>query len=293
MMKKIAITGGRGRLAGVAVAYFRQQGYEVTLFSREQGDGFKALNDLFDSNVMSSFDALIHAAWSTVPFTSEEDPGREEREDIPLLKNILEKLHQIEDRALIPKFIFISSAAVYGNQKNKPATELTLCKPLGGYARAKLVAERLILQAIVHDPRLRAVILRATNLIGMPSHEAVPQGILSKMVAAVKNHQPLELWGDGQGSKDYLWVDDFLEVLKITVETSVEGIFNVGSGTHFSLLELIKIAEEVTEQRIQLKHHPRYPWDVSCSKISSALFSQTTGWRPKSDVTQKVRELFS
>lgn len=289
--QKIAITGGRGRLAGVAAVYFRQQGYEVVLFSRTAGEGMKPLSDLFNPKIMSSFTALIHAAWSTVPFTSEADPGREDREDLPLLKNILENLHYIEQGTSIPKLIFISSASVYGNQKSEPATELALCKPLSGYARAKLLAERLILQATVHDPRLKAVILRVTNLMGISSNENLPQGILSKIVAVAKNQQSLELWGDGKCSKDYLWIDDFLEALKAAVETSVQGVFNIGSGKNFSLLELIQIAEEVIQQPLSVKHYPRYPWDVTCSNISSAAFSQATGWNPQANIAQKIREL--
>lgn len=292
MKQRIAITGGRGRLAGVAADYFRQLGHEVILFSRTEGEGMKPLAALFDPKIMSSFTALIHAAWSTVPFTSEADPGREEREDLPLLKNILENLHHIEQRASVPKLIFVSSASVYGNQKNEPATELALCKPLSGYARAKLVAEKLILQATTYDRRFKPVIFRVTNLVGTPSNENIPQGILSKMVAAAKHQQQLELWGDGKCSKDYVWIDDVLEALKIAIEKPVQGIFNLGSGKKFSLFELIKLAEEVTQQRLSIKYHPRYSWDVSCSKISSAAFMSATGWKPKYDVAQKIKTLF-
>ena len=291
MGKQIAITGGRGRLAGVAGAYFRQQGYEVTLFSRTEGEGMRLLSDLFDPKVMSSFTALIHAAWSTVPFTSEADPGREEREDLPLVKNILENLHQIEQGRPVPQLIFISSAAVYGNQKNELATELALCKPLSSYARAKLSAEKLMLQAAVYERRLKPVILRVTNLIGIPSSEDIPQGILPKIVAAAKNQQSLELWGDGKCSKDYLWIDDFLEALKAAIETSVQGVFNIGSGKNFSLLEFIQIAEEVVQRPLSIKHHAHYPWDVTCSNISSAAFSQATGWSPQINIVQKIRGL--
>jgi UDP-glucose 4-epimerase len=293
MKKRIAITGGRGRLAGFAAVYFRQQGYEVVLFSRKEGEGMKPLTDLLNPKMMSSFAALVHAAWSTVPFTSEADPGREDREDLPLLKNILENLHYIEQGAPIPKFIFVSSASVYGNQKNEPARESALCKPLSGYARAKLLAERLILQAAVHDPRLKAVIFRVTNLIGIPSPADIPQGILPKIVAAAKSQQSLELWGNGKCSKDYLWIDDFLEALKVVVETSVQGIFNIGSGKNFSLLEFVQIAEEVMQRPLSIKHHPRYPWDVTCSSISSAAFSEATGWNPQTNIAQKIRGLMT
>lgn len=292
MKKRIAITGGRGRLAGVAAAYFREQGYEITLFSRAQGEGFQAMHDLFEPNILSSFQVLIHAAWSTVPFSSETDPGREDREDVPLIKNILESCHHIDRQQSVPKFIFLSSASVYGNQIKQPATESSLCKPLSNYARAKFFVERLILQAAAHDPRLKPVIFRMTNLIGIPSNSSVPQGIVPKIVEAAKCNQVVELWGSGKSSKDYLWIDDFLEGLKAAIEGSVEGIFNLGSGKNFSLLDFIKLAEEMTQQSLAVNYHPAYSWDVHCAKISSKAFSQATGWKAQTDIANKIRGLF-
>lgn len=250
----------------------------------------EALTTLFDSKTMSSFTALIHTAWSTVPFTSEADPGREEREDFPLVKKILETLHQIEQEASVPRLIFISSASVYGNQKGEPATELALCKPLSNYARAKLVVERLMLQAAVDDPRLKVVILRASNLIGIPFNSAVPQGILPKMMEAAKTNQELELWGNGKCSKDYLWIDDFLEALKKAIQSSIQGVFNVGSGENFSLLDLIQLVEKITQETILIKYRPAYFWDVTCSLISSEAFSKATGWKAQADIIEEIKK---
>ncbi len=292
MKQRIAITGGRGRLASSAAAYLRQQGYEVILFSRMQGEGFQPIDDLFDPKVLSSLTTLIHAAWSTVPFSSEIDPGREEREDIPFMKNILKTFHHLASAASVPKFIFISSASVYGNQKEEPATELTLCKPLSNYARAKLLAEELLLQAAADDRRLKPLLLRVTNVIGLPSNNTIPQGIVPKIIEAAKDHKTLEIWGTGQCYKDYLWIDDFLEALKTALEMPVEGIFNIGSGKNFSILELVKIVEEITNHPISIQYHSRYPWDVSCAKISSAAFMKATDWRPQADIIKKIKMLF-
>jgi UDP-glucose 4-epimerase len=293
MKKNIAITGGRGRLATAAALYFRQKGAEVTLFSREEGAGWRSLASLFDPKMMSRFTTLIHAAWSTVPLTSETDPGREDREDQPLLKKLLESLHQIEQGASVPKLIFISSASVYGNQKSEPATELSLCKPLSRYASSKLLAERAILQASVHDRRLKTAILRATNLIGTFFHSTVPQGILPKIVAAAQGECSLEVWGDGSGSKDYLWIDDFLAALEVAMEPSVEGVFNIGSGENFSLLDFIQIAEAITQRSLPVQYSPHYSWDVTFSRISSKRFSEATGWRPQANIPSKIRATLS
>lgn len=292
MEQKIAITGGRGRLARVMAAYLRQQGAEVTLFSRRAGEGMHALSTLLDPEVIVTFTTLIHNAWSTVPFTSEKNPGQEMREDLPLLEKMLEMFSQVPQKDFLPKFLFLSSASVYGNQEGMPAIESTPCHPLSEYARAKLLAEKMLLKASFQEPRLKCVILRITNLLGLPSDSIIPQGILGKILEAATQNSVLELWGDGNASKDYLWIDDFLEAITIAVEQPLQGIFNVGANKNFSLLEFIKIVEEVTQRSLKIKHYPEYSWDVKHAAISSVAFSQLTGWSPHSDISQKIRGLF-
>ena len=294
--QRIAITGGRGRLAGLAAAFFRKRGYDVVLFSRTAGDGFQLLEMLLDPAIMGSFDALFHTAWSTVPFTSEANLGSEEQEDLPLLKKLLETLVVASHRCAATKFIFISSASVYGNQLHESVTETTLCAPLSAYARGKINAEKMILQTTATlkiGSALEFVILRVTNVIGFSSNPERPQGILPRIIFAAQQQQTLEIWGDGCCSKDYLWIDDFLSALEASLMPSVRGVFNIGSGENFSLLDFISMVEQAANTSISVAHRNRYPWDVSKCAVTSSAFSKATGWKPEADIREEIRGLLS
>lgn len=283
--KHIAITGARGRLAQLVAAFFQQQGYRVTLFSRRADHEIKSLEELMDASVLSTFTHLIHMAWSSVPFTSEQNPGCEEREDIPFLKKLLASVGELDPLSR-PTFMFLSSASVYGNTSDQPVTENIPCHPLSGYARAKLQAEKLIQEALC-----KSLILRVTNVIGFPSDPKKPQGILPRILAAAEDQQSLEIWGDGNCYKDYLWIDDFLTALKVSIKDSLCGLFNVGSGSNFSLSDFITLIEEQKKKRISVIYRPHYSWDVSKAVIDSTAFRKATGWQPQVDIASALQRI--
>ena len=97
--KRIAVTGGRGRLAPFVATRMSELDSAVVCFSRSAGDGFQELSLLTEPRALADFDALLHLAWSTVPLTSEEKPGREQATDLPLLKEILECMRRASTAA--------------------------------------------------------------------------------------------------------------------------------------------------------------------------------------------------
>ena len=83
---RIAVTGGRGRLAPAVAAHLRQGDAEVVSFSRLAGGNFQETSLLTEPRTLSAFDAVLHLGWSTLPLTSEEEPGSEQATDLPLLQ---------------------------------------------------------------------------------------------------------------------------------------------------------------------------------------------------------------
>lgn len=288
---RIAISGGRGRLARLVASFLRQEGYEVLLFSRREGEGFLPLEELFNPHLLATFDLLIHAAWSTVPFTSEEHQGQEDKRDLLLLDKILTTLALLSLKQEVPQLLFFSSAAVYGNTTEQAVQETAQLHPMSRYAKEKLLAERMILQQATSHPSLRPLILRITNVLGFLSDPRYPQGILPRIIAAAKNQEPLPIWGDGYCSKDYLWIDDFLLALQAALRKRLSGLFNLGSGEQYSLIDLVTAVEKALHLRISLQHHPRYAWDVARSCIDSSKFSQATGWRARCNIPEEIEKL--
>ena len=87
---RIAITGGRGRLAPLVADHLRARDFEVICFSRSAGDSFRPITLLSEPSALANLDAILHMGWSTVPLTSEERPGIEQTTDLPLLQAILD-----------------------------------------------------------------------------------------------------------------------------------------------------------------------------------------------------------
>jgi UDP-glucose 4-epimerase len=269
---KVAVTGGRGRLAPLVTNAFRGSGAEVSVYSREAGNGLLGLDDFVAPDV------LVHCAWSSVPLTAEQHPGLTEEQDLPLLTTLIEKT-----RATGTLIIFPSTGAIYGNTGEIPATENHPPKPIGAYARGKLCAEKLLLD-LVPD---RSLILRTTNLLGEANDPNKQQGVLPKLVAAARSGTEFFLWGDGMATKDYIHISDFLQALQLLIRTSKRGIFNVGSGISSSLMEMISIVEAITGHQVKIKMLPHFDWDVSCSRIAVEKL-KAVGWEPEVNLHEAI-----
>jgi UDP-glucose 4-epimerase len=275
---RIGITGARGRLAPLLVKHFRSLGAGVDQYSRTPGPGVLPLQELFNNPPK---DVIVHCAWSTVPITAEADPDAVFREDLPLLKQLVESTTDRQTRIIFP-----SSGAVYGNTGQSHASELDSTNPLGSYAKAKIVAENFLLE----NAPSRSFILRATNLLGESADPNKPQGILPRLIDSVVHGTVVQIWGDGSATKDYIHCSDFLAGLDSALNSGSPGIWNVGSGASYSLMEIIHIVESLSGKTVRLTHRPPFAWDVSYSKISVDKLIGS-GWHPKTTIHAAIADL--
>ena len=282
MIRKIAITGGRGRLAPLIAADLKARGCNVTTFSRAQGDGHFDIARLTDPSLAATFDTIMHLAWSSVPLTSEQNPGGEELSDIPFLQTLLATLEKIP---AAPHFIFFSTAAVYGNCDH-PASEEATCAPLGHYAAAKLQAENLI-----RGTGMQNCVLRISNVFGFSDHSPRPQGIIPRLCEAAHSGSPLTIWGDGTATKDYLFCADFFDAIGAVLDQRLTGTFNVASEQSLSLREIIALVELVAGKKLAVNETPHFPWDVERTLLSAKKLCAATGWRAGQDARAAIENL--
>jgi UDP-glucose 4-epimerase len=284
---RIALTGGRGRLAPFVAAHLRSWQAEVVTFSRKAGDGFECTSVLTEPRALAAFDVVLHLGWSTVPLTSEDMPGVEGITDLPVLQELLDSCVSTRRPPLL---VFFSSAAVYGNT-SAPAVEDMPCQPLGNYARAKLQAEDLIRSACSRYSALRSCALRISNLFGSAMQSTKPQGIISRVCRAIHEDAPISIWGDGGNTKDYLFLDDFLEALEIIIGRGLTGTFNVASEQSLSVQEIVSLVESSTGKKLKAIHRPAFPWDVEESRISAQKLRAATGWRARSGIAEAIQQV--
>ena len=279
---RIAVTGGRGRLAEGLADQLYGAGHEAVLFSRSADGKFRDVSELKRADGLEMFDAVLHLAWSTVPILAEENPGIEERQDFPFARALVAAALQ---NARSPKLVFFSTAAVYGNTGDDAATEETPCRPLGRYAAGKLAAEKLFASSA------NACVLRITNVFGAGCPLTRPQGIIPVLHHAARHGGEVQIWGDGSAVKDYLAAPDLHRAVEAVLAADLRGVFNVSSGDSLSVNELVTLVEEATGRRIRRKHLARYPWDVSVAHISSEKLRHATEWSPAHLPREEVKAL--
>jgi UDP-glucose 4-epimerase len=284
---RIALTGGRGRLAPFVAAHLGSIQAEVVTFSRRVGDGFQSTSLLTEPRALAAFDVVLHLGWSTVPLTSEDMPGVEGITDLPLLQELLDAC--VSSRRP-PLLVFFSSAAVYGNT-SAPAAEDTPCQPIGHYARAKLQAEDVIRSACSRYDTLRCCALRISNLFGSAMKATKPQGLISRVCRAIQDNTPISIWGDGGNTKDYLFLDDFLDALEVIIDRGLTGTFNVASERSLSVQEIVSLVESFAGKKVEVVHCPAFPWDVEESRISAQRLRAATGWRARYDPIEAIQQV--
>ena len=288
---RVAVTGARGRYAPIVAEALTRKGAAVKTFSQKEGGKHQGLAALLEHGGLADLDAILHFGWGTVPKDSEEKQGAEWQKDLPFISKLLQALGRLPEKQR-PIIVFPSTGAVYGECGNEPAIESTDLAPKSYYAAGKVAAEELLHQYSAHGQG-KVAILRISNLYGAQGVSKVPQGVIAKLAECFhKNTQPT-IWGDGTATKDYLHADDFCEAVYRVLEGRFEGVWNLCSGTSHSLQEVLSIFSKHLKWNPDCVFLPHPPWDVEKTNISPQKLITATGWIPKKELEQGIRDYLS
>ena len=303
----ILVTGGAGYIGSHMVLALTDRGEEVVVLDNlstgfdwavspkatlVQGDiGDEALLD----RIMAEhrFDAVVHFAGSIVVPDSVRDPLGY------YLNNTVKSrmLMACAVKAKIPRFIFSSTAAVYGNPKTQPVFETEAPAPISPYGSSKLMTEWMLRDThIAHG--LQYIALRYFNVAGADplgrTGQSTPRATHLIKVAyqtALGQRGQLEVFGtdydtpDGTCLRDYIHVSDLIaahvDALAHLRKGGDSGIFNCGYGTGYSVLEVIKSVERVTGAPLPVKMGERREGDPAAIVAGADRVRQVLGWQPK------------
>lgn len=248
---------------------------EVVRVSRTASDDCLSYEDAFDGDVFTRASVIVHCAWSSVPSLSENHPGMEWRNDLPLLSKVLAGLRGLNDP---PLFVFLSSAGtVYGNATDRPSEEDSPLNPIGWYGRAKVAAEELCrhFQAASKIPML---ILRVSNPYGMTASAHRPQGIVAAAIHALASGEPLTVWGDGSAEKDYLHIADLRMAMVAMIRRRLTGCYNVCRGKSHTVADVLARISALAGRTLPVRHVDGPAWDVVTSRVSGSKLRRAIGW---------------
>lgn len=185
---------------------------------------------IFQENMI---ELIIHALSTTVPVDSANARYDVESNLLPTL-DVLAMMVKYD----VKDIVYISSGgAVYGTRDNKPHVESDAVYPVSSYGVIKVAIEKYMMQyAQLYG--LRPLILRLSNPYGA-YHYSMKQGVINIAMEKALRNEPLQIWGDGNGRKDYIYVEDFVDILFRLIEQGVSNqVINIGSGTLLSVNDI-------------------------------------------------------
>jgi UDP-glucose 4-epimerase len=304
MNERILVTGGAGYIGSAVADALLTKGYDVTVFDNlSHGDraavpesaalvigdvGDRAALDKVFQN--SKFDAVMHlAAWIEAG-ESMHAPERYFRNNsantLTLLEAIL--IHKV------PRFVFSSTAALYGTPERTPIEETDALLPVNAYGESKLLVERM-LEWFHRVHGLRYASLRYFNAAGAAgtrgeNHRPESHLIPLALEVALGKRDQIAIYGtdyptpDGTCVRDYIHVSDLASAHLLALEALKEKaplIYNLGNGRGFSVMEVIEAARKVTGHSIPAHKTDRRPGDSAVLVASSQKIRDELRWSPK------------
>ena len=280
MNNTVIVTGAAGYIGGATCIELTDRGYNVIgIDKRELPEHLEAFVDHFErccfthpfslQHVENKPKAIIHCAGTSLVGPSVANP--EIYYDNNVAKT-LEYLAYIRRFSPETRFVFSSSAAVYGNpETNLPLTENHISDPISPYGESKRMVE-MILESFHKAYNLKYVSFRYFNACGairngLHGQEPGASHIFARIFEAIEKGEPFRIYGndyptaDGTCIRDYIHVSDIAKAHVLAVEKNIQGIYNIGSDTGYSNLEILNavrywhkhiasIPVEYTERRL-------------------------------------------
>jgi UDP-glucose 4-epimerase len=303
---KLLVTGGAGYIGSVVALQLVEAGHEVTVLDNlskgheaavPEGASFVRA-DLLDAGrlgevLTGGYEGVLHFAALSLVGESVEQPGWYYRANVAGTLNLLDVMRDVR----VPRLVFSSTAAVYGEPEEVPIPETAPTRPTNPYGGSKLAVDQLIgFFANAHG--ISATSLRYFNVAGASGssgedHEPETHLIPLVLKAVLGERDSVKVFGtdystsDGTAVRDYIHVEDLgrahLLALEVAGETNFgeHRIYNLGNGAGFSVQEVIEAARRVTGRPIEAVEAPRRAGDPPVLVASSALIQRELGWAPE------------
>ena len=222
---------------------------------------------------------LFHLACDSTPGSTRLNPVPEGTANI---LPSLELLAVLQDLPAL-RLVFVSSGgAIYrAGTGMPPSKEDSALSPRSYYGAGKLALE-LFIEAYHHQTGNAAMILRPSNIYG-PGQRAKQQfGIVPTLLSALRDGKPFTIWGDGSARRDFLYIDDFLDLCHRVISREwprePASIFNAGSGDDVSILELCDLVENISGRTLDRHFAPQRGVDMPSAQLDTEKARQALGW---------------
>lgn len=325
----ILVTGGAGYIGSHTVVELLNQGKEIVVLDNLSNSSEISLErvkqitgksvrfyqgDILDREMLrrifaeNQIDSVIHFAGLKAVGESVREPLRYYQNNVTGSIVLVEEML----KANVNTIVFSSSATVYGDPKEIPITES--CE-VGGttnpYGTSKYMVERILEDTAKAFPQFSAVVLRYFNPVGAHASGLIgedPNGIPNNLLpyisqVAVGKLQQLSVFGsdydthDGTGVRDYIHIVDLaighLKALEKHQDDAGFHVYNLGTGTGYSVLDMVKAFEQANDINVPYKLVDRRPGDIAVCYSNPQKALEQLGWKTQYDLTQMMKDTWN
>jgi nucleoside-diphosphate-sugar epimerase len=288
------VTGGAGFIGSNIVGELVRRGHEVAVLDDLSGGKesnvadvrgkidlrIGSITDLADvQSACHGADYVIHLAARTSVPRSVQNPLETNHINIDGTLNVLVAARDAKVRRLV----YAASSSAYGETPALPKTEAMQPDPISPYGITKYVGE-LYARVFGRVYGLENVSIRYFNVFG-PRQDPTSQysGVLSRfMLAVIEGHPPV-VYGDGEQSRDFTFIENIVDqTLRACEVPSASGmVFNGGTGARITLNQVLKLLEKITGKKIQAKYDPPRTGDIRDSQADVSLARKVLGYEPR------------
>jgi len=292
---KVLITGSSGFIGSRLVDWFRAHGVSVMGVDVKPGAFTDAVSDIRDYSLVKGLvrgaDAIVHCAAQTSVPRSVEDPVYDAENNVAGTLNLLEAAKRAEG---LRRFIYLSSAAVYGRPSYIPLDEEHPCRPISPYGVSKLAGE-LYARVYFEVYGVPTVCIRPFNVYGRNASGSEGSGVIAAFAERIAKGLPPIIYGSGMQTRDFVHVDDVAEMvaLALRLEGAVGEVFNCGTGRETRIRDLAEKMIALSGLDLKPEYAGARAGDIerSCADVRKA--EKILGFKPKISLEEGLKELVS
>ncbi len=308
------MTGGAGYIGSVVATRLVEEGHEVTVLDDLSTGHRDAVPDgasfvrgrVHDTwevlgpaglGTLAGFDGAVHLAAASLVAESVRDPAKYEENNVTGSSRLVSALVQ----AGVPRLVFSSTAAVYGDPEEVPITEDAPCRPVNPYGETKLAVDRA-LERTAREAGLAAVSLRYFNVAGAYAgrgeRHATETHLVPLALEAARGVRPeIVVFGedyptpDGTCVRDYIHVADIADAHLSALQRAQPGrhlVCNLGNGNGSSVRQVLATVEAVTGRTLPVRVAGRRPGDPAVLVASARRAAAELGWVPRRPTLEQM-----
>jgi len=298
---RILVTGGAGFIGSWLVTALLDIGHQVAVIDNLVTGNLLRLDrravfyqtDICDKSLLT----IIQKEQSEIVFhlaaqVSVKNSMNSPRSDLHTNIDGSVNLFQLSGQNGVKKIIYTSSAAVYGFPLQLPISENDPIKPLSAYGISKYAAE-MYLQLISSTYGMDHTIFRFANVYGSGQSTEQEGGVVAIFADKLYNSHPIEVFGDGEQTRDFIFVNDVVTACLKSIDYGNNEIFNISTGQANSVNQVHQSITRILGKEGVIKYLPARPGDIRHSVLNPEKANDMLGWNARYDLEHGLKTMFA